>query len=417
MIAFHYPPFGESSGIQRTLKFSSYLPDCGWQPVVLTAHPRAYSRVRDEQVREIPTNVLVKRAFALDASRHLSIGARYPSWAALPDRWVSWCLGAVPQGLRLIRAHRPAVIWSTYPIATAHLVGLALHRLTGIPWVADFRDPMTDTDAKTGVEFPLDPNIRKANGRLERRVVQRCRYAVFTTPSSLRTYADRYPKIPASRWRMIENGYDEENFLLAEKNPQNRSPSNGRVVLVHSGTLEPSIRDPRVFFAALSDLRRTGMISSKNLGVILRASGNEDSYRQDIRNFGIDEMVRLEPPVPYLAALREMLSADGLLIFQGSNCNLQIPGKIYEYLRAKRPIFALTDPEGDTASVLKAAGIGTIVPMDSKEQIARGLCGFLKRLNEDRMSVARDENISACSRRSRTSELAELLDALVRGDQ
>jgi hypothetical protein len=417
MIAFQYPPFGESSGVQRTLKFSSYLRGFGWHPVVLTAHPRAYSLIRDEQLREIPANVPVERTFALDAARHLSIGGRYPRWLALPDRWVNWWLGAVPHGLRLIRKYRPAAMWSTYPIATAHLVGLTLQRVTGIPWVADFRDPMTDTDRKTGTEYPLDPHIRKANRRVERLVVRHCRYAVFTTPSTLRMYKERYPEIPESRWRMIGNGYDEENFLAAEKCLPRRSSSSGGVVLVHSGALHPSIRDPLAFFAVLADLRRTGLISSKNFKVILRASGNEEYYRQHIRACGIGDIVSLEPPVPYRDALKEMLSADGLLIFQGSNCNLQIPGKIYEYLRARRPIFAMTDPDGDTAGVLKAAGIGTIVPLDSKVQIAHGLCGFLKQLREDRSPVAGDTDISAYSRRSRTLQLAELLDALVKCDQ
>ena len=417
MIAFQYPPFGESSGIQRTLKFSSYLRDFGWQPVVLTAHPRAYSRIGDEQLGEIPPNVPLKRAFALDAARHLSIGGRYPRWIALPDRWASWWFGAVPHGLRLIRKYRPTVIWSTYPIATAHLVGLTLQRLTGIPWVADFRDPMTDTDPKTGTEYPLDPSIRRANGWLERLAVRHCRYAVFTTPSTLRMYAARYPEIPVSRWRMIENGYDEDNFVAAEKCLAHRSSSSGRVVLVHSGALQPSIRHPRAFFAALADLQQMGLISSKNFRVVLRASGNEEYYRQHIRACGIEEIVNLEPSIPYQDALREMLCADGLLIFQASNCNLQVPGKLYEYLRARRPIFAMTDPEGDTAGILKAAGIGAIVPLDSKEEIISGLRSFLTQLSEGTVAIGNNEDVSAHSRRSRTLQLAELLDALVRCDQ
>src|SRR5262245_14053771 len=153
MIAFHFPPLAGSSGIQRTLSFARHLPRLGWRPLILAAHPRAFSSVSDDQLADIPSEVVVERAFALDSSRHLAIAGRYPAFAARPDRWISWWLGAVPRGLTMIRRYRPAAIWSTYPIATAHKIASTLHRLSGLPWVADFRDPMTEDG------YPADPKI------------------------------------------------------------------------------------------------------------------------------------------------------------------------------------------------------------------------------------------------------------------
>ncbi|PYV87776.1 MAG: glycosyltransferase [Acidobacteria bacterium] len=401
MIAFHYPPFAGGSGIQRALKFSRYLPDHGWQPVILTATPRAYPQVDNGQIHSAPVNVPIRRAFALDTARHLSIGNSYLRWMALPDRWVSWWPGAVFAGLHVIRKYRPQVIWSTYPIATAHLIGLTLHRLTGIRWIVDFRDPMTDTDPLTGVEYPLDPAIRRVNGWIERLTVKRCIRATFTTAGTLSMYADRYPEIPQSRWAMIENGYDEEEFIAAEG------------VLVHSGLLYPDARDPIAFFTALAELRRAGRISPINLKIILRASGNEDYYGQRIRENGINDIVFLETSLPYRDALVEMMNADGLLIFQAANCNSQIPAKLYEYLRAHRPIFALTDRSGDTACVLRAQGIDTMAPLDSEEQIAQGLLSFLLRVREGRAPIASYEQVRNYSRNSRTQDLARLLDSSV----
>ncbi len=147
MVAYHFPPMRGSSGVQRTLKFAQYLPQSGWQPLVLSAHKRAYDNPGDDQLADIPADVPVRRAFALDSGRHLAVRGRYAGFLALPDRWVSWCLGAIPAGLALARRHRPQVIWSTYPIATAHLIGLALHKMTGLPWVADMRDPTTPATA------------------------------------------------------------------------------------------------------------------------------------------------------------------------------------------------------------------------------------------------------------------------------
>src|SRR5262249_9172147 len=140
MIAYHYPPCRGSSGLQRTLGFTRYLPAHQWEPIVLTVRPMAYADVGHDQTEDVPATIAVRRTFALDTARHCGIGGRYLGWMALPDRWVSWVVSAVPAGLQLVRRYRPDVLWSTYPIATAHLIGLTLQRLTGIPWIADFRD-------------------------------------------------------------------------------------------------------------------------------------------------------------------------------------------------------------------------------------------------------------------------------------
>ncbi len=134
---------------------------------------------------------------------------------------------------------------------------------------------MADTDPKTGIEYPLDPDIRRANRRVERLTLERCSRAVFTTPTTLRVYAERYPRVPAHQLKLIENGYDEEIFVKAER--EERTPvSCSRTVLLHSGALQPSIRDPRGFFDALADLQEMGFVSPENLRIILRGSGNEE---------------------------------------------------------------------------------------------------------------------------------------------
>jgi len=115
MIAYHFPPLAGSSGIQRTLRFVQHLPKFGWEPLVLSADPRAYERTSDDLMAEVPDGIVVRRAFALDTARHLSIAGRYIGAMARPDRWVSWKLAAVKEGMRMIREFKPQAIWSTYP--------------------------------------------------------------------------------------------------------------------------------------------------------------------------------------------------------------------------------------------------------------------------------------------------------------
>ncbi len=403
MVAFHFPPLVGSSGIQRTLRFVQHLPEFGWEPAVLSAHTRAYPQTAGEGIRDIPRNLELRRAFALDAARHLAVAGIFPRLLALPDRWSSWCLGGVPAGLRLIRNFKPDVLWTTYPIATAHLIGAALHRLTGIPWVADFRDPMAQAD------YPADRLTHRAFEWIERRTLNACSKAIFTAPGALRLYAERYPNLPASRLGIIENGYDEASFAGLEA----QAPQDGDrpLTLVHSGTVYSSERDPRPLFAALGELLRAGTISGRSLSIVLRASGNDHYLGELVRAEGIQEIVTLQPAIAYRAALREMQQSDGLLVLQAANCNDQVPAKLYEYLRARRPILALTDPHGDTAAVLRAAGVDSIAPLDSKEGIQRTLVAFLEQLGAKRAPLPAETVVAACSRRARTAQLAAVLDA------
>jgi hypothetical protein len=406
MIAFHYPPASISSGIQRTLKFSAYLPASGWEPSVLTVHPRAYAHVADDQLADIPPGIVVRRAWGCDAARHLSIRGRYPLLLGLPDKWSSWWIGGVQAGLAMIRSLKPDVLWSTYPIATAHLIGLTLHRLTGVPLVADFRDSMTEE------HYPVQPTVRSVYRWIEKKIVHSASRVVFTSPGTLRMYGKRYEHVPASRWAVIGNGYDEANFQSAGSDAT-RARESAPVTLIHAGILYPAERDPSYFFDAIAELKAAGAISADRLRIRLRATRYDPLFRPELERRNIADIVSLEPPIGYEAALAEMLSASGLLIFQAADCNHQIPAKLYEYFRARRPVLALTDTRGDTATEMRLGGLTAIAPLDDTEKIKRTLLAFVSSIVAGTAAVAKDEAIEHSSRRARTVELARVLDSVV----
>jgi glycosyltransferase involved in cell wall biosynthesis len=405
LVAFHFPPLAGSSGIQRTLRFVQHLPAFGWQPLVLTAHPRAYERSSDDLTNEIPAGTVIRRAFALDTARHLSLGGRYAGAMARPDRWVSWRFDAVRVGLQMIRKYRPDAIWSTYPIATAHLIGAELSQRTGLPWIADFRDPM----AQDG--YPADPKTWQQYRHIEENALRHAACSTFTTPSAAAEYKERYPKA-AARVHVLENGYDEETFTNAAATYAPQALNPGAVTLLHSGIVYPSERDPSQLMVALRHLHDTGAVTPGQLKVRFRAAAAEDLLHRLAAEHGVQAYVEICPPVPYREALAEMLSADGLLVMQASNCNAQIPAKLYEYLRAGRPILCLSDPAGDTASVLRAAGIDAIARLDNSADIAALLVRFLGH-TEPALRVLGDASfIRAASRRGRTEALAKLLTGI-----
>ena len=405
MVAYHFPPLRGSSGIQRTLRFVQHLPRCGWEPLVLTANPRAYEDTSDDQMRQVPDGTVVERAFALNTARHLSLFGRYPGALALPDRWATWRFDAVAKGMAMIRRYKPDAIWSTYPIATAHVIGSTLARKSGLPWIADFRDPM----AQDG--YPSDPRVWKAYRAIEEDALRHAAASVFTTPGCAQLYRERYPDIDAARSTVIENGYDEETFARAEAE---RAPStargDGRFVLLHSGVVYPDERDPRPLFDALGQLKRSGALSAANFCLRLRASAYDPMLSGLAAQHDIVDLVSLEPAIPYHAALQEMLDVDGLLILQASNCNQQIPAKLYEYVRAKRPVLALTDPVGDTAITLRGAGLTSIARLDDVASIAAALPAFMDRVRTGGEAIATPDVIAASSREGRARSFAALLE-------
>lgn len=407
MIAFHYPPFSGGSGILRTLKFSQYLPRHQWQPIILSANPRAYPVTEEGQLASVPQGVIVKRPFALDTARHLAFRGSYLRCFALPDRWVSWWLGAIPAGLGLVRQQHPAVIWSTFPIATAHLIGLTLHRLTGLPWIADFRDSMTEEN------YPREAATRRCYQWIERQATQHASYLVFTTRSTRQMYLERYPSLPPERCLIIANGYDEQDFnTLVFERPAHRLRSRP-LRLVHAGVIYPDDRDPRPFFQALAQLKRKERIHSKQLRIELRASGSEEYYSTLIRDLNIADFVFLLPALPYRQALQDCADADGLLLFQAASCNHQIPAKVYEYLRLRRPIFALTAERGDTAALLREIGGATIVELADEQDIYRFLPPFLDSIRQEVHSLPDCGTVKRYARETQARELAGYLSQLV----
>ncbi len=406
MIAYHFPPLAGSSGIQRTLRFVQHLPALGWQPLVLTASPHAYERTSDDLMSEVPPGTVVRRAFALDTARHLQIAGRYVGWMARPDRWISWQFDAVRQGLKLIEEFKPDVIWSTYPIASAHVIASKLHRKTGIPWVADFRDPM----AQDG--YPADPITWAHFKAIEADAAAQARYCVFTTPGAARIYQQRYPAA-ATRMVVLENGYDEESFASVAPQPTGNAAELDQrpLILLHSGIVYPSERDPTQLFVALGRLKKAGTLSPAALRIRFRASVHDDLLRNLAKAHGAQDFIELCPAIPYRDALAEMMRVDALLVMQGSGCNEQIPAKIYEYLRAGKPILGLTDPAGDTAGLLRAAGLHDIARLDSADDIARAFPSLVADLRAGKGTLPRAEVVQKASRRGRCETLVGLLES------
>ena len=403
IVAYHFPPQAGSSGLLRSLKFCRYLPQFGWSPTVLTIHPRAYERTDVSQMGDIPADVSVIRAFGLDSQRHLSLGGRYLRASALPDRWVTWLGGAIPAGLNSIRKHNIDIILTTFPVATAVLIGYLLHILSGKPWIIDFRDSMTEED------YPKDPLTRRIYRWIERKAIQHGSRFIFTAPAAIRIYLDRYPDLSPDQCLLLPNGYDESDFegLAPQRTVHNQ------LRLLHSGLIYPWERDPRPFFRALSRLKVEGQVSSDTLTIDLRACGAESTFQKDVEKLGIQDLVHFLPALPYRDSLQDAAEADCLFLLQAACCDHQIPAKAYEYLRLDKPILALTTHTGDTAGLLHEAGGATIVDIADENAIHAVLPKFLAEVRAGTHPLPLLAKYRSYSRRAQAERLADCLSGVI----
>lgn len=404
----HYPPM-YGSGVQRLLALSRDLPEFGWQVDVLTITENALPEAEPARVTDIPAHTRVIRAYGVDARRSLSMKGRYPTFLALPDRWMSWRVAAVFAGLRYVRQQRPHALLSSFPIATAHHIAADLHGLTRLPWVADFRDPMAQD------EYPADKRVWQSFLKVEQRVARSAQALTFTSPSARDYYAARYGAELAARCAVVPNGYDQVAFAGLEDTPMAAPIAGARTLqALHSGLLYPWERNPLPFFHALARLRQEGFFNRHPVHFTFRASGFAEHFAAAVSELGISDLVSFPSRIPYQDALREMLASDLLLAFQATNSNFQTPAKIYEYLRTGRPILAVVAPGGDAARLLSELPTATLADIESEQQIAAALRSCVALIEAGKAPAFSSASVERFSRRESARLMAQVLDSVSR---
>jgi glycosyltransferase involved in cell wall biosynthesis len=368
-VAYHYPPESSSSGVLRTLKHTRYLGRFGWRVTVLTLNREAYQVTDPKLEEQIPRDVRVVRTPFIDVKRHLAIRGSYPSWLAIPDRWIGWWPWAVAAGYRVMKDDPVDVIYSTSPHATAHLIGLALSRRSRTPWVADFRDPWYEEPPEAGTSWITQFTAC----RLERVVLRHADRILASTGRLRDVLAARYPWKPRERFIAIPNGYDEDDFSVAAGSSV---PSSDELLIVHGGPIVGTFRDPRPVLEAVQRAAKAGLVEASRIRIRFLGAGpfgESSEMKQAVERFGLGSQVEFLPRVSYEVALAELGRASVLLLLQSSPDTVDlVPAKLFEYLRSGRPVLAVV-PDGATAEVLRDVGGGWIVdPADSI-----GLCNTI----------------------------------------
>ena len=365
VIAYYFPPSG-GPGVQRVLKFVKYLAEFGWRPSVLTVREGAYPEYDPSLARDIPDAVPVHRTYAWDPYRwyarltgrsdedSVSVGSvrgRGASWKEsvaqwiranvfLPDARVGWVPFGAMRGRTLLSEQPFDAMLTSGPPHSVHLIGALLHRWTGTPWVADFRDPWTDINYYQ--ELPHTPPARRLDAALERAVL-RSASAVTTVSPSWRALLARKAGSDAGPCAVVHNGFDPEDF-----EGERAAVSRDHFVLTYVGSLYAS-RNPEGLWRALSQLRTREAVPKLRLRLVGRV---DPGVLRALQDRGLEAITERVPYVPHAEAVRYMQQAALLLLTIESfpRDEGMITGKLYEYLAAGRPVLGIGPPGGDGSS-------------------------------------------------------------------
>ena len=423
--------------MQRVLKFLKYLGDFGWTPIVLVPENPEYPARDESLIKELPADLIIRRApifepydlyrkftgkqagVPIDVNVNKEAGAKRSMSEKLaefiratifiPDARIGWLLSAVKEGRQILKEYPVRAIYSSSPPYTPSLVARRLHRISKIPWIAGFRDPWTG--------FLSTPNrwaIPRAIDRsLERSVLTEANLVEVAWKGITQDARGKYPELPAEKFIHIPNGFDSADFLEPDITKRAIHPKNAKCTITYSGSLYGP-RNPLSFLKAVESLIERKEIDPNKM--TLRFVGRFGAPIHDMLDRPLIRlMIEKIEYVPHAKAVELLLDSDALLLIVDDVASVSeiVPGKVYEYLGAARPIMAIAPPEGAIGELLRETEAGETVRQSDIEGQAR----IIKRIYDDWRSgessfAMRLEKISQYERREATRKLAGLFDTL-----
>ncbi len=434
-ISYYFPPVS-GGGVQRSLKFVKYLPSFGWDPVVLAAK-NSMVRYHDETLlRDLPQGVSVHRVsrfsllpfvdglrsnekrnydkngkpvifksgnlffrpFACAVNRLYDF-ARYMAnnFLYVPDEHIGWLPGAVLKGLFLAKINKVKNIYATGDPWTSFLAAFIISKLTNIPYVIDFRDPWT-----------LDPYYespgiihRWLSDKLERLCVRYAQKVLFTCEKCMMTYQAKYRNEPQDKFATITHGYEPDDFKGISK------LKFDKFTISFIGTLYPRYSSGLdAFFNSICGILEKNPELREKLQINFFGI-TRNLIEHYLEKYKVRDIVKIGGYLSHKESVRHMMSASLLLIL-GAEHGVQIPGKIFEYLAARRPILAIMPFKGDIAFIVKNMSAGIVVDPQNVEDVEKAILYFY----QDKWKHPVNYDITKYERKKLAGCLANIFDSI-----
>jgi glycosyltransferase involved in cell wall biosynthesis len=429
IISYYFPPSG-GPGVQRVLKFIKYLPQFGWEPIVLTVKDGDYPARDESLLNEIPAGIKVYRTKIFEPYKLYRKLTRKPTGVPvdvenishrgtkrslaerlagfvretffIPDARIGWFPYAVPEAIEIIKREKVDAIYSSSPPYTAAVVAGEIARRTHLPWIAGFRDPWIGF-----ISSPERWSAPKAIDRfLEHSVYKNANLVECAWRGIVQDFQAKYPEAGKFKAIHLPNGFDAEDY------PQRSRPQNKRFTVTYTGSLYGR-RNPQSFLNALEELISEKKVDPKRLVVKFFGRFGSEVHEM-ITAFPHPDSVEVASYIPHAASIHELQKADALLlIVDESKESFEIvPGKVFEYIGAGRPIVALAQ-EGAIAEILRETNTGSVAANQDvpaiKKIVLECYDNFLYHRSTYKPNKAAAKKYE---RREVTRRLAELLDYL-----
>lgn len=429
MVSYSFPPKNTPLAI-RLGKLTKYLPEFGWEPTVLTAKiekgadqslPIEIDEANIIRVPPLSTITTTDKLSVANKAKIAQARAEYPAWKKLASKLYSslypvslqavlkavlpdpqgWYRHAVSTGRQILNENKVDAIFSSYSPSAAHFVASRLQSESGLPWIAEFRDPWSLNPYARNMRF-----IQFLTKKVERRVIKNSSLLVDMSEESAR----QLQKLHSKQVIVIPNGFDEEDYAESV-------PLTSKFTITYTGSVYRGKRDPTPLFEALKPLREQNVISPDNFEARFFGGSSLNIIFPAIKECNLDDVVKIYDYIPFRESVTKQKESTALLLLSWNDPRDKgtLTGKVYEYIGAGRPIMAIAFRGGEIDKLLARTGSGILT---TEPEEIRGI--ILKWLEEFRQSGdissyyrPREEVIKQYTRREQARQLAQALDEVI----
>jgi glycosyltransferase involved in cell wall biosynthesis len=416
VIAYYFPPMG-LSGVQRITKFVKYLPEFGWNPVVLTSNTSAYYAFDDSMLDELnERNIKIYRTDE-DVTKHIkkvnSNNLSYPSkfrqkvqsmilqTFLQPDSRRFWLKNAMKKADEIMAENRIDVILATAPPFTDFLIAKKIAKKYDIPFVVDYRDLWVDNPYYYyATVFHKNYAIK-----LERKVLNTAARVIVITRDMKNKLLNRYRILNNNEVCIIPHGFDSEDFEKVQE--INKKPN--KFVITHSGIFSADLT-PTYFFKALAlifeekpELKKDFEI--RFVGIL------QKKFQKQIIKLGLEDIIHTTKYVQHADAVKNLLESDVLWMMVPNS--IVTPSRMYEYMGAKKPMI-ISSPESELTRIAESTKAAIITDYKSVPELKNAILDYYKKWKTNTLPIPDNSIIEKFDRRGLTQLLSKELALCVK---
>ena len=435
VITYYWPPTG-GSGVQRWVKFAKYLPKEGWQPVIYTPENPEQLAIDKSLANEIPAETEILKTRIIEPYRfykeflkksghskeavevnpvnaqNKSIFQKVAMWIRgnffRPDPRCMWINPSVKYLKDYLKEHPVDLIVSTGPPQSMHIIGMKLAEATGLPWVADFRDPWTKIFYFK--HLSMTKATEKWHKKMERKVLDKASTIVAVSP----LVQQEFQAMTQTPVELITNGYDECDFT-SSKFEEAEGGKDRDFIITHTG-LFAADGNPTVLWEVLSEKCRKDSEFADKLKIRLVGKTDEQIINSLIEQ-GLETKTIDLGYQQHAVAVDEQRKASLLILplRKEPEYKAVLPGKLYEYLASWRPVLGIGQPDGAMSMILNSTKTGVVFDWNDKASLKRFIDLCWERHLKGELTVE-DADISRFSRINLTRRMAELFEKLTKNE-